>query len=191
MTADPSGGELDDLPVEQDEPTELDLQIRLQDIERSEALDSLRWLLIALGVLTALVVTPQSTLAGAGVFAVAAAAVTGVGFLQIRRGQKKDALEAQLARHRGRLLDAADTPARRLAALHDDLDRLRSRPTGIGGLVLSLVAMVLFVLLGLSEGIAWVSFTGVFFGLMSAFGFARVRERRRAERELLEKIEEE
>jgi len=177
--------------MERDEPTELDLQIRLQEVERSEALDPLRWLLIALGVLTALVVTPQSTLTGAAVLAVVAVAVTGVGFLQIRRGQKKDALEEELGRHRRRLLDAADTPARRLAVLHDDLDRLRSRPSGIRGLVLALVAMVLFILLGLSEGIAWVSFTGVFFGLVSAFGFARVRDRRRAERELLEKIEEE
>jgi len=48
----------------------------------------------------------------------------------------------------------------------------------------------LFVALGLSQGIEWVAFAGVFFGLMSAFGFVRLRERRRAERDLLEEIEE-
>jgi len=187
---DPPSDEVEDLGVQPDEPTELDLQIRLQEVERSEAQDPLRWLLILLAVLTGLVLMPQSAAAGAAVFAGVAVAVTGVGFIQIRRGQKKNALQAELARHRRCLLEAAETPAERLAVLHEDLDRLRARPTGIRGLVLAVIATVLFVALGLSQGIEWVAFAGVFFGLMSAFGFVRLRERRRAERDLLEEIEE-
>ncbi len=151
-----------------DEPSTLELQVRLDDIERSEARDSLRWLGVATTLLLGITAAPVSpVLAGAAVLASTLVA-TAVGFFQVRRRQRRDSIERRLEERRANELVGATTTARRLAALHDELDR-KSAVRGRGFEVLvSGFGAVLLVTIGLTEGLSIASGTGVFLGLFAA-----------------------
>jgi membrane protein implicated in regulation of membrane protease activity len=167
-----------------DDPSTLELQVRLDDIERSEGRDSARWLGVAAALLLGVVVAPASPALGAAAFVAVMLVATATGFFQVRRGQRRESIENELDDRRADALLGAETTAVRLVALHDELDRLESDPGGVGGIVLLAAAACLLVPLGLAEGIAWVSFAGVFAALVGILRFKTMTSRRRHRRSL-------
>lgn len=167
-----------------EDPTDLELQLGLEEIERSEGHDSERWLGLAAALLLGVALAPGSpALAGAAFVAVVLVA-TGVGFFQVRRGQRRTALESELERRRAEELEGAESTAVRLAALHDELDRMEAERDGLVEILLLALAASLFIPLGVWEGVGWVSSTGLFAGLVAALR-SRSLVRRRREREEL------
>lgn len=172
------------------DPSDVELQLRVEEIERSEERDRARALALFAGVLGGLAFVRWSPAVTGAIFVLVALAATGVGVFQVRRGQRKRVLEQELRNRRATTLAEADSPARRLVALHDELDRLEELPTGFREVVLLAVAACLFVASGVSEGITWVSAAGVFAGLVGLLRGRAVLARREEKAALREEIEE-
>ena len=179
MSGDPSQG--DDLST-------LELQVGLEEIERSDGRESARWLGFAAAVLVGGTLAPVAPVLGAFALVAATLVATAMGFFRVRRRQRRESIERELAGRRADDLQGAETKAGQLVALHDELDRLESQPTRVREVVLLGAAAVLLIPLGLAEGVLWASSAGVFSALAGALSYQTVADRRQQRRALEHEI---
>lgn len=162
------------------EQTDLEVQLEIDEIGRREGKDGLVSLLLLAAIVGATVVAPTAPVVAALMVLIVLLVATGTGFVRVRRTQRLRALEGTLEERRTRALNGAATSARRLAHLHDELDRKSSERGRSFEVLLSTLAAILLVTLGLVEGVSLAAGTGVFLGLFAAVR-GRGELKRRAE----------